>query len=70
MSELKTDNIKKSVWLAQDDACQLLNVKLKTLKEYCYRNKFTYKIKRIKNKNIFYILRDSDFEKHIKKDIT
>ena len=63
------EKTKKSVWLAQDDACQLLNVKLKTLKEYCYRNYFTYKVKRLKNKNVFYILRDADFEKRIRKEV-
>ena len=68
MSELKTDNIKKSVWLAQNKACEILGIKLRTLKEYCYRSKFIYKIKKVKNKNVFYVLRDSNFESLIKKD--
>ena len=50
MSELKTDNIKKSVWLAQNKACEILGIKLRTLKEYCYRSKFIYKIKKVKAK--------------------
>ena len=69
MSEQKIDNIKKSVWLAESDACKLLNVTLRTFKEYCYRNKFVYKVIRTKNKNVFYVLRDSNFEKHIKNGI-
>ena len=68
MNESIIENSNKSIWLDEDDACNLLKVKLKTLKEYCYRNKFTYKIKRLKNKNVFYILRDSKFEKLVKND--
>jgi len=68
MSESIIENIKKSVWLAQDDACDILGIKLRTLKEYCYRSKFIYKIKKIKNKNVFFVLRDSNFENLIKKD--
>ena len=69
MSEQTADNLYTSVWITEVDACNLLNVKLKTLKDYCYRKKFTYKIKKRKNKNVFYILKDSKFDKLIKKDI-
>lgn len=49
-SKIETPN-----WLSQDEVCELLNIKLKTLKQYCSAGNYTHKIKKNGLKNVYYI---------------
>ena len=76
---MKRDNLNhniESVWLSQDEACKLLEIKPKTLRQNCRNGLFTFKVKQIDNKSLYSVLLQSLSQKNqdkyfkIKKDIS
>lgn len=72
-SLFQSNNI-ENIWLSQDEACQLLDVKVKTLRQNCRDGIFQFKVEQIKNKSVYYVLLSSLSEKyqekHLKLDTT
>ena len=52
-SVLNNKNINE--WIPQSEACKLLNIQIKTLKKYCNKGLYTFKIVPNGKKNIYYI---------------
>lgn len=52
-------NIKKNIWLSQDEASNLLNIAVPTLRKTCSRGLFSFKIKKINNKTVYFVLLNS-----------
>ena len=48
-----------SSWISLEEACQILNLREKTLKNRCYNGQLIYKIKRKNNRNQYFIRFDS-----------
>ena len=48
-------SMKISNWIPIEEACCLLNLKEKTIKDRCYDGSFVYKIIKKNNKNKYYI---------------
>jgi len=59
--------LKNSKWLPIEEACRLMNLKEKTLKDKCRNGEFIYKITQYKKKVFYYIKLDSLPEKYINK---
>lgn len=51
--------IKESKWIEQETVCNLIGIKLKTLKVHCRNGVYTYKVKKVNHKYIYYIHFDS-----------
>lgn len=49
-------NTNEAIWLSQDEAGELLNIKIDTLKKNCRKGLFSFQIKMINNKTIYYVL--------------
>ena len=47
--------IKESKWIEQETVCNLIGIKLKTLKVHCRNGVYTYKVKKVNHKYIYYI---------------
>ena len=62
-TEIKT-NIPE--WLAEEDVCNELNIKPKTLRQKCSKGEFEFKIQRNGSKFIYYI-KFSSLTSHIQK---
>lgn len=60
---MKNDNLihnsEESIWLIQHEASQLLNVTVKTLRVNCRKGLFSFQIKKINNKTVYFILLNS-----------
>lgn len=50
--DLNTDKM----WLSQDDASDLLNIRPKTLRKNCRDGLFSFQIKKINNKTVYFVL--------------
>lgn len=44
------------VWISQDEASSLLNITVKTLRKNCRDGLFSFQIKKISNKTVYYVL--------------
>ncbi len=65
-SSFQNDAI-ENIWLSQDEACELLDVKVKTLRQNCRDGLFRFKISQVDNKSIYYVLLSSLPEKYQEK---
>lgn len=43
------------VWISIDEACKLLNLKEKTIKEKCRNAEFSYKIEKLNCKSTYFV---------------
>lgn len=63
----------KNIWLSQDEVSKLLSVTIKTLRKNCRDGLFSFQIKKINNKTVYYILLSSlpvkYQDKHFNKDV-
>ena len=59
MNLVTQDNFNTPNWISIIDACKILNLREKTLKNRCYNGQLNYKIERKNNRNQYFIRFDS-----------
>ncbi len=48
-------DLTKTQWLSEEKSCELLNIKIKTLREYCQSGKYNYRVKQINGKIKYFV---------------
>ena len=48
-------DLTKTQWLSEEMSCELLNIKIKTLREYCQSGKYNYRVKQINGKTKYFV---------------
>lgn len=56
MGHLDLAQENNNIWLSQDEACELLDIKPKTLRKNCRDGLFSFQIKKINNKTAYFVL--------------